>query len=239
MLVLAEPADPDTGTSENAIADFINNETELLSAAMVRGGLTVTRFNPEFAANTAQLAIVVVILSWLTIVVYLWLRFGSFRWGLAAVVCLIHDVVIVVGLIAASGWLAGSLVGEALGIASFKIDLPMIAAILTIIGYSVNDTIVVFDRIRENRGKLKALSGNIINRSINQTLPRTILTSLTTLLAVLTMYIWGGPGIRSFNYALLAGIIFGTYSSVAVASPLLLGFKGALVARISGEDIEA
>jgi SecD/SecF fusion protein len=170
-------------------------------------------------------------MSWLAIVLYLWLRFGSMQWGLAAVVCLVHDVIVVVGLVAASGWICNSPLGRAMGISSFKIDLAMVAAILTVIGYSVNDTIVVFDRIRENRGKLKTVSGKCINDSINQTLPRTLLTSFTTFLVVLIMYIWGGPGIRSFNYALLMGIIFGTYSSVAVASPLLLGFKQALIAK--------
>jgi SecD/SecF fusion protein len=95
---------------------------------------------------------------------------------------------------------------------------------------------VVFDRIRENRGKLKVVTAEAINESINQTLPRTLLTSLTTLVVVLVMYIWGGPGIRAFSYALLMGIIFGTYSSVAVASPLLLGFKQAVVARVKKQD---
>ena len=113
----------------------------------------------------------------------------------------------------------------------FKIDLAMIAAILTVIGYSVNDTIVVFDRIRENRGKLTTVSVPVINKSINQTLSRTLLTSGTTLIVVLIMYIWGGAGIKGFNFALLAGILFGTYSSIAVASPLLLGFKKAVFGK--------
>ena len=175
-----------------------------------------------------------IILSWVAIVLYLWLRFGSVQWGLAAVICLIHDVIIVVGLLAASGWLHETIVGEALMIESFKIDLAMIAAILTVIGYSVNDTIVVFDRIRENRGRLTTVSSEIINASINQTLPRTLLTSFTTFVVVLIMYVWGGPGIHPFNYALLAGVVFGTYSSIAVASPILMGFKRALIAKTVG-----
>jgi len=107
----------------------------------------------------------------------------------------------------------------------------MVAALLTVIGYSVNDTIVVFDRIRENRGKLRTITAPVINSSINQMLPRTLLTSLTTFMVVMIMYIWGGPGIKPFSFALLIGIIFGTYSSIAIASPLLLGFKEALTVR--------
>jgi preprotein translocase subunit SecD len=98
----------------------------------------------------------------------------------------------------------------------------LIAAFLTVLGYSINDTIVIFDRIRENRGKLTSLSANVINNSINQTLSRTVLTSGTTLMVVLVMYLFGGAGIHGFNYVLLAGILVGTYSSVAIAAPLLM-----------------
>jgi len=98
----------------------------------------------------------------------------------------------------------------------------MIAALLTIIGYSLNDTIVVFDRIRENRGKLSNLNPQIISNSINQTLSRTLLTSLTTFAVVLVMYIWGGAGLRGFTFAMLVGILVGTYSSIAIAAPILL-----------------
>ena len=214
--------------------DFATRELDLVTQALEREeAMVVTNFDPEIAGEAANRAIVAVVLSWLAIVVYLWFRFGSAQWGLAAVICLIHDVIIVVGLLAVSGWVHNTFVGRLLAIDSFKIDLPMVAAILTVIGYSVNDTIVVFDRIRENRGKLTGVSAAVINRSINQTLSRTLLTSGTTFIVVFIMYVWGGPGIHSFNYALLAGIVFGTYSSVAVASPLLLGFKKALLARLT------
>jgi len=140
--------------------------------------------------------------------------------------------------VAASGWLYQSFLGELFGISSFKIDLAMVAAVLTVIGYSVNDTIVVFDRIRENRGKLKTVSHDVINTSINQTLGRTLLTSGTTFLVVAIMYVWGGPGIHAFSFALLAGVIFGTYSSIAIASPLLMGFRKAFVARVTDTPTE-
>ena len=196
--------------------------------------MVANNFDAAIAGRTAQQAVMAVILSCAAIVVYLWFRFGSAQWGLAAVICLVHDVIIVVGLVAVSGWLHNSFLGRILGVASFKIDLAMVAATLTVIGYSVNDTIVVFDRIRENRGKLTTVSPQVINASINQTLSRTLLTSGTTFIVVFIMYVWGGPGIHAFSYALLAGILFGTYSSVAVASPLLLGFKQALVAKATG-----
>ena len=191
--------------------------------------MQATSFDAAIAGRAAQRALIAIVLSWVAIVLYLWLRFGSARWGLAAVICLVHDTLVVVGMLAATGWLYNTFVGHLLGIGWFRIDLAMVAAILTVIGYSVNDTIVVFDRIRENRGKLTTVSTPVINRSINQTLSRTLLTSATTLLVVFIMYVWGGEGIKGFNYALLIGIIFGTYSSVAIASPLLLGFRKALL----------
>ena len=107
-------------------------------------------------------------------------------------------------------------------IESFKISLPIVAAFLTIIGYSLNDTIVVFDRIREVRGKSPELTEEVVNKSINQTLSRTLLTSITTLIVVLILYFFGGAGIHAFAFALVAGVMVGTYSSIFVASPALL-----------------
>jgi len=230
--VLARPTELDFLSDPRAWDAFAEDELALIKATLEsEEAMVATNFDAAIAGETAQLAVVALVLSWLAIVAYLWFRFGSVQWGLAAVVCLIHDVAIVVGLVAVSGWLHRTAFGQALGIASFKIDLPMVAAVLTVIGYSVNDTIVVFDRIRENRGKLTTVSPQVINVSVNQTLSRTLLTSGTTFIVVLIMYVWGGPGIHAFNYALLAGIIFGTYSSVAVASPLLMGFRRAMVAK--------
>ncbi len=233
--VLVLPDRPELLTEDRTRTAFLSDEGGVGSAlgeALRREDAMVLRSaDPRISGQTAQLAIVAVVFSWLAIVAYLWVRFGSVRWGLAAVVCLVHDVIIVVGLVAISGWIYQKAGGQVLGITSFKLDLPMVAALLTVIGYSVNDTIVVFDRIRENRGKLKTVSPNVINDSINQTLPRTLLTSFTTFLVLIIMYVWGGTAIRPFSYALLTGIIFGTYSSVAVASPLLLGAKGALLAQ--------
>ena len=219
---------------------FAGQELQTTALALEReAALTAQTFDAAIAGQTAQRAIVAVVLSWLAIIVYLWARFGQFRWGLAAVVCLMHDSIVVVGLVAVSGWLAHTAFGEALMIGSFKIDLAMIAALLTLIGYSVNDTIVVFDRIRENRGKLAAVSPNVINTSVNQTLGRTIMTGGSVFMVIVIMYVWGGPGLHAFNYALVLGVMFGTYSSMAVAAPLLLGFKEAVLRRVLVQQPEA
>jgi SecD/SecF fusion protein len=148
------------------------------------------------------------------------------RYGVAAITALVHDVCITLGAVAACTYIADKSIGDILLIGDFKINLAMIAAFLTLIGYSLNDTIVVFDRIRENRGKNRLVSPQIITNSINQTISRTILTSFTTFIVVLIMYIFGGPGLRGFTFAIGLGIIVGTYSSIAIAAPiLLLGIK--------------
>ena len=158
--------------------------------------------------------------SLLCIIGYIWFRFQRVLYGFAAVAALVHDVLITLGAIAVSYWLA-----DALGfllIDPFKISLTVVAALLTIIGYSLNDTIVVFDRIRETKGKAPRLTGEMINSSINQTLSRTLLTSLTTLIVVVLLYAFGGQGIHAFAFALVIGVLVGTYSSVFIASPILL-----------------
>ena len=181
----------------------------------------VNSYSSSVAQTLKANATVAVILSLLGILVYIWVRFGSLRYSVAAIVALMHDVTISLGLLALTGIIGTTALGSALLIEPFRIDLGVVAALLTIIGYSLNDTIVILDRIRENRGKLPTASRATINRSINQTVSRTLLTSLTTLMAVLIMYAEGGSGIRSFTFCLLAGLIVGTYSSVAIAAPLV------------------
>jgi SecD/SecF fusion protein len=154
----------------------------------------VIQFAPQIADQTKTQAMIAVAVALAAIVAYVWIRFGTMQFGLAAIVALVHDVAITLGFITLSDYFHGGRVGEWLLIQDFKIDLPMIAAMLTIIGYSLNDTIVVFDRIRENRGKLSTLSPQMINSSINQCLSRTVLTSLTTFVVVAIMYWLGGPG---------------------------------------------
>jgi len=182
---------------------------------------SVIQFAPQVAGQAQNRAVFAIVLALLAIVAYLWLRFGTKEYGLAAIAALIHDVAITLGLVALSHYLYGTVVGNVMLIDDFKIDLPMVAAILTVIGYSLNDTIVVFDRIRENRGRMGALSGNVVNNSLNQTISRTLLTSLTTFLVVFILYLFGGKGVHGFSFALLIGVVVGTYSSLGVAAPLL------------------
>lgn len=175
-------------------------------------------------------------LSLLAVVIYIWLRFGKITYGLAAIIALVHDVTITLGFLAISYYIYDSVFGAALLLSDFKVNLAIVAALLTIVGYSLNDTIVVFDRIRENRGRLAEATPEIINDSINQTISRTLMTSVTTLLAVVVLYIWGGDGVHGFAYAMLIGVFVGTYSSIAIASPILLiGRKVAVKVASKGE----
>ncbi|MBP7146947.1 MAG: protein translocase subunit SecF [Acidobacteria bacterium] len=145
--------------------------------------------------------------------VYLWFRF-QFEWGLAAVVALFHDVIVTIGIFI---------------IAGYEADLPVVAAFLTLVGYSVNDTIVIFDRVRENiRAKGEGVMSNTLNVAINQTLSRSIITNLTVFFTVACLYFFGGPVLRPFSFVLLVGAIVGTYSTIYIASPVLLVWRGLL-----------
>lgn len=179
-----------------------------------------SKFGSKVAGDAQVTAITAIITSLIGIILYIWIRFQRVTYGIAAVIALVHDVLITLGAIAVSLWLSN--IFGFLQIEEFKISLPIVAAFLTIIGYSLNDTIVVFDRIREVRGKNPDLSESMINQSLNQTLGRTLLTSITTLLVVLILYFFGGQGIHGFAFALLIGVMVGTYSSIFIASPALL-----------------
>ncbi len=195
----------------------------LLNAFQTPVPFVSTRFiSPSEAQRMVRLAFWAILLSMGAIVVYIWIRFGKPKFGLAAVVALTHDVLFVLGAIALADAAGATVVGTALRLGSIKINLPVVAALMTIIGYSLNDTIVVFDRIRENMGKRRELHPDLIDRSINQTLSRTLLTSVTTLAVVLTLYIAGGARIHGFAFTLLIGVLVGTYSSIFIASPILI-----------------
>jgi SecD/SecF fusion protein len=176
------------------------------------------------AGSTRMQAVYALVASWLCMIVYLWIRFQGVAFGVAAVVALIHDVFVMLGAIAVSIYVAPFL--GFLMIEPFKINLPIVAAFLTIIGFSANDTIVIFDRIREVRGKNPDLTRQMINDSVNQTLSRTLLTSLTVLLVVVVLYLFGGEAVHGFAFALIVGVATGTYSSVYVAAPILLWLIG-------------
>jgi len=140
------------------------------------------------------------------------------------VLCLIHDLFFTLGCIAACHYVYSSWFGQALLLQDFKVDLPAVAALLTLVGYSVSDTIVVFDRIREVRGKNPLLTAEMINKSVNETLTRTILASMTVFLVVVVLYFFGGEGVKLFAFVMIIGVVVGTYSSIYIASPLLLIF---------------
>jgi len=205
-------------TSPNQLSTILNSMKKNLEAQPA--WRSSSKVGGKVAGDTQTQAISAILISLVCIVAYLWIRFQRVIFGLSAVVALVHDVTITLGAIGLSLYLS-----KALGfllIDEFKISLPVVAAFLTIIGYSLNDTIVVFDRIREVRGRSPDITEEMINTSINQTLSRTILTSLTTLIVVLILYVFGGQGIHGFAFALLIGVLVGTYSSIFVASPTLL-----------------
>ena len=181
-------------------------------------------FDPALAASTRNNALFAILASWGAVLGFLWLRFGSWQFGLAAVICLIHDLCFTLGAIAICHYVHDTAFGHFLGLQDFKIDLTAVAALLTLVGYSVNDTIVVFDRIREVRGKSPVLTVQMINDSVNQTLSRTVLASLTVFLVVGVLYLAGGEGVHLFSFVMVIGVLVGTYSSIYIASPLLLIF---------------
>jgi preprotein translocase subunit SecF len=165
---------------------------------------------PQVGKDLRKKGLMAILYAMIGILIYITWRF-EFRFAVGAIIALIHDVLITLGIF--------SLLGK-------EIDLPTIAAFLAIIGYSLNDTIIVYDRIRENMGKLaRERFVTVVNRSINETLSRTIITSATTLLVVLALFIFGGGVIHNFAFALLVGIIVGTYSSIFVASPILISWE--------------
>ena len=182
----------------------------------------VNTFASAVASEMKQSAVMAIIVSLFAIVGYIWFRFQRITFGVAAVIALIHDVLIVLGMVALASLASGTPFGKLLLLNDFRINLPMVAAFLTVVGYSLNDTIVVFDRIREVRGKNPDLTEAIVNTSLNQTLSRTLLTSLTTFIVVMILYVIGGEGIHGFAFCLTVGVLVGTYSSVYVASPVLI-----------------
>jgi preprotein translocase subunit SecF len=170
---------------------------------------------PQVGEELTRAGIMAVLIAMLAILVYVTFRF-QFRFALGADAALLHDITIVLGLFALTGK---------------EFTLPVIAALLTVIGYSLNDTIVVFDRIRENfeanrKRKTPEDETVIVNNSLNQTLARTLMTSITTLLVVLALFFLGGEVIHDFAFALIAGIFIGTYSSIYVASPVMMSLAG-------------
>lgn len=196
--------------SSEALEGLSHRITEALEGSFGEGQLELRRMEmvgPQAGRELRNRGLLAVLYAMIGILIYVSWRF-QFRFAVGAILALLHDVLFTVGIF--------SLLNK-------EIDLPVIAAFLGIVGYSLNDTIIVYDRIRENTGKVEKESfPSVINRSINETLSRTIMTSGTTLLVVLALLIFGGGVIQNFALALFIGIMVGTYSSVFVASPVLL-----------------
>ncbi len=169
--------------------------------------VSVESVGPKVSGELVKTAVIAVILAMAAVLVYIWLRF-EWQFALAAVVALVHDVLLTIGIFSEL---------------QIRFDLAIIAALLTIVGYSLNDTVVVFDRVRENLRKYKKLDlKEVLNLSINGTLSRTVMTSATTLLALISLFVLGGDVIRGFIFAMIWGVVIGTYSSIFVASAVLL-----------------
>ena len=169
--------------------------------------VSVESVGPKVSGELIQTAALAVVLAIAAVLIYIWLRF-EWQFALGAVAALVHDVILTIGVFSEL---------------QIKFDLAIIAALLTIVGYSLNDTVVVFDRVRENLRKYKKRPLNeVLNISITETLSRTLMTSVTTLLALISLYVLGGDVIRGFVFAMIWGVIEGTYSSVFVASTILL-----------------
>ncbi|MBP7341487.1 MAG: protein translocase subunit SecF [Deltaproteobacteria bacterium] len=206
-------------TNQSMTKEFQAKVEEALSGQFGAGQFEIRRVEfvgPKVGKDLTNKAILAIIFSWIGMLVYIAWRF-EFRFGVGAIIALIHDTIITIG---------------ALSLLNKEFTLTIVAALLTIIGYSINDTIVVFDRIRENRKKdLKRSMGDIINSSVNETLSRTILTSFTVFLVLLSLFFLGGPVIHDFAFALLVGIVIGTYSSIFIASPTVLAFKSFRISK--------
>ena len=170
----------------------------------------VENVGPKVSSELLESSIIAISLALAAMLFYIWVRF-EWQFSVGSIVALFHDVVITLGIFS---------------LLSLEINLSIIAAVLTIVGYSMNDTVVIYDRIRENLLKYSKISiSDIANLSINETLARTIITSVTTLLALVSIYVLGGEILRGFSFAMILGVIIGTYSSIFVAAPILKFFK--------------
>ena len=194
-----------TNTNDMNFIKSINNQlsSDLGSVVNFR---RVENVGPKVSKELLKAGLLAITLSLAAMLIYIWIRF-EWQFSLGAIIALIHDVIITVGIFS---------------FLSYEVNLSIVAAVLTIVGYSMNDTVVIFDRIRENLKKYSKISiSGISNTSTNETLSRTLITSATTLLALFSIYIFGGAILKGFSFAMIIGVIVGTYSSIFVATPVL------------------
>ena len=189
-------------------ADFIKSINDKLTSDLGSeiNFRRVEKVGPKVSKELFKDGMLAISLALASMLFYIWIRF-EWQFSLGAIVAIIHDVIITIGIFS---------------LLSYEINLSIVAAVLTIVGYSMNDTVVIFDRIRENLKKYSKISiADISNISTNETLTRTLITSVTTLLALLSIYIFGGSILKGFSFAMIVGVIIGTYSSIFVATPIL------------------
>jgi len=194
---------------KNDNSNFIGEIKEKLTQSIGSGFnfRRVENVGPKVSAELLRSGIVAIGLSLAAMLFYIWIRF-EWQFSLGAILALFHDVILTLGIFS---------------LFSFEINLSIVAAVLTIVGYSMNDTVVIFDRVRENLNKFSdIIIFDLTNISINETLSRTVITSVTTLLALVSIYIFGGEILKGFSLAMILGVIFGTYSSIYIANPILI-----------------
>lgn len=205
ILIRVQRQDGDAEAQKNAVA-----KVKAQLVADNGAGISYRRIEfvgPTVSAELVTTAIQAVLVSVLAILIYIWLRF-EWHYSVGAIAALVHDVILTIGMFAITG---------------IEFNIASIAAILTIVGYSINDTVVVYDRIRENFRRYKKMDvKDLLDLSINETLSRTVMTSVTTLLALIALFVFGGEVIRGFATAMIFGVVVGTYSSIFVAAPILL-----------------
>jgi preprotein translocase SecF subunit len=201
----------------DGVQQAVLDEVKLALNEMAIDYRRVEVVGPRISSELAEAGAIAVIAALLAILVYIWLRF-EWHFALGAVLATLHDVILTLGFFS---------------ITDIEFNLSSIAAILTIVGYSLNDTVVVYDRVRENLRKYKTMPmPDLLNNSINEMLTRTIMTSLTTLLVLISLFAFGGEVVRSFTAAMIWGVVIGTYSSVFIAGPLLI------ILNLRGEDVQ-
>jgi len=206
--------------NEKFITDLKNIIVKKINSAV--NFRRVETVGPKVSSELLKQGVTAIILALGAMLFYIWIRF-EWQFSLGAIIALMHDVIITLGIFS---------------ILSFEVNLSIVAAVLTIVGYSMNDTVVIFDRIRENLLKYSKIKTNeIADISVNETLSRTVITSLTTLLALFSIFILGGEILKGFSFAMILGVIIGTYSSIFVASPVLNYFKVTQKTLLKDDDL--
>ncbi len=195
-------------TSVNAIEEIKKNLSESIGSSF--NFRRVENVGPKVSSELLKSGIIAIIISLAAMLFYIWIRF-EWQFSLGAILALFHDVIITLGLFS---------------LFNLEINLSIVAAVLTIVGYSMNDTVVIYDRVRENLKKFSDIKiFELTNISINETLSRTIITSVTTLLALISIYLFGGEILKGFSLAMIMGVVFGTYSSIYIANPILVKLR--------------